>query len=152
MPSRRFLTPGARAGSTGHGYNTQPQRPLPQVADEPEITDRIRDAANMCDEPEAISAAIVDAYADLARTYDRIRHEAEVERMNVIRQALDLEQRMAEAHRRAKRQHINVSHEMRIVQQLVERAQRGNRTTPPEAIRRIERIEAKLDYRPDLAA
>ncbi len=151
-----FLAPQARAGN-GLGYLTQPTRPLPLVADPPDLTDKIRSATAMCDEPEAIGPAIINAQADLARTYDRLRHHATIQQAEQTRRLLKAEHRIADAQRRAKRQHIDVSHEIRIVQKMLDRARRSNRQQapedrqdPPAAIARLERIEARLDHRPDL--
>lgn len=148
-PSRRFLAHGA---GNGHGYRTQPQRDIPEVADDPETIARIREATSIGDEPEAPGPAIVDAYTDLARTYDRARHAAEVEARQQTRRLLDAEKRLAEAKRQAKLRHIDVSREVHVVKNMLDRARKGGRAEPEAAIHRLERIEARLDHRPDLAA
>ena len=169
-PARKFLAPQARAGN-GHGYYSQPQRPLTEatghadphlLADEAE---RVREATRMCDEPESPSAAIVDAQADLARHYDKLRHAVDVQQREQIRQHLSMEHRMAEAQRRAKLQRIDVSREMRACQVMLERSRKGcqtrtdglntcacDRCNPPAAVRKLTFVEARLDHRPDLAA
>ena len=148
-PSRRFLAHGQ---GNGHGYHTQPIRECPIVADDPEVVDRIREAVSLDDEPEAPSGAIVDAYRDLARTYDIARHSAEVEARQQVRKLLTSEDRLREVQRQAKLRHIDVSGEVHTVKRMLERARKGGRQDPPAAVERIERIEARLDYRPDLAA
>ena len=142
-PARRFMAPNGRTV-------TQPLRELPVVADEPEVVDRIREATSLFHEPEFPSKATVEALADLGRTHDRLRHAAEVEQAHAIRGALTVEQRMMDAQRRAKLQRVDVSHELHIMRQMVDRARKGGRHDPPAALARIERVEAVLDYRPDL--
>lgn len=146
----RFIAPQARAGN-GHGYLNQPLRPLPEVADPADLVDKIASATHYCDEPEAIGPDIVDAQTELARTYDRLRYEAEVELSQQTRKLLTIEQRMADAQRRAKLRHADISGEMHVVKQMLKRARKGGREDPPAALERVERIEARLDYRPDLA-
>lgn len=149
MPARKFLAPQARQGD-GHGYTNRPQRPLPEVPDSPELVARIHDRTALCDEPEAPSGAWIEAQYDLARTYDRMRHLAQVEQAHRIRACLSLEARMTEAHRRAKLQRVDVSGELYVIRQMLERARRGGRGEPPAAVDRLSRVEATLDYRPDL--
>lgn len=112
MPARKFIAPQARSGD-GHGYLNRPPRPLPEAIDpigdyrDAELVAKIADATDYCDEPEAISADIVNAQADLGRTYDRLRHNAEIEQREQNRQAVTeavgpliaAEHRMAEARR-----------------------------------------------------
>ena len=149
-PASRFLAPQGRAGN-GHGYLNQPIRPLPEVADHPDLVAKIANATHHCDEPEAPGPAIVDAITDLARTYDRIRYTAEIEAAQQSRRLLTIEQRMADAQRRAKRRHADISGEMHAIKAMLARARSGGRTDPPAAHERLERIEARLDYRHDLA-
>jgi hypothetical protein len=150
-PTRRFLAPGARAGN-GYGHLTEPLRPIPETADEPHVIERIETRTNLCDEPEEIGPAIVDAYADLARTYDRLRHEAELEQLGRLRETLTLEQRLVEIQRKAKRQHVDISREAHALRAILERARIGGRAEPVSATIKIRAIEARLDHRPDLAA
>lgn len=152
-PASRFLAPQARAGN-GRGYLSQPGRPLPDTPehpDHPDLVAKIAGATCHCDEPEAVGPAIVDAFTDLARTYDRIRHTAEIENLQQARRLLSMEQRMADVQRRAKRRHADVSGEMHAIKCMLERARKGGRDEPSAAFERIERIEARLDYRHDLA-
>lgn len=151
-PSRRFIAPQARAGN-GHGYLTQPQRPYPEHSDPDELAreqERVATHTKHCDEPEAIGDAIVNAQTELARTYDRIRYTADIEHAHQIREQLSMEQRMADARRRAKLRHADISGEMHAITKMLEHAERGGRKTPPAAVTRLQRIEARLDYRWDL--
>ena len=138
MAARRFLAPQARAGN-GHGYLSQPERELPPVADEPDVVDRIRSATSMCDEPEAPSAAWVDAEAELAAERNRLRLLKLAETARGIRQTLTIENRMRDAHRRAKLKHIDVSREFYVMRKMIAR---GNETA---ASQRLEKLEAQLD-------
>jgi hypothetical protein len=165
MPTRKFIAPQAKAGD-GHGYLNRPPRPIPEGIDpvhdyrDAETVARIAAATHYCDEPEAISDDIVDAFRDLGRTYDRLRHNAEVEQREHNRQALTqavgpliaAEHRMNEARRRAKLQHVDVSHELHIMRRDLDRARNGGRDNPTNVIARLERLEARLDHRPDLDA
>lgn len=153
MPARRFLAPQARSGN-GHGYLTQPQRPYPEHSDPTELArerERVAEHTRMCDEPEAPGPDIIDAQRDLARTYDRLRHHADVQQREEIRQHLTVEHRMAEAHRRAKQQRIDLSSELHACKQMLDRARKGGRTEPPALLRKLTEAEARLDHRPDLA-
>lgn len=149
IPARKFLAAQARAGN-GHGYTSTPGRPLPEVADPPEVIERIRTQTNLCDEPEAPSANWIDAEADLRRTYDQQRHKIQVAAMQKIRGALNTEARMAEARRQAKMRHIDISGELHAIDLLLKRAREGGRKEPPGAVARLEKVEARLDFRPDL--
>jgi hypothetical protein len=167
-PARRFLAPNAKAGN-GHGYYSQPQRPLADsdgITDADQLADeaaRVSERSRLCDEPEAPGPAIVDAQADLARHYDYLRHLADVEQREMARRHLSMEARMAEANRRARLQRIDVSREMRACQVMLERSRKGcqtrndgldtcvcDRCNPPAAVRKLASVEARLDHRPDL--
>lgn len=151
-PARRFLAPNGRT-------TTQPLRPLPDhglatPGIDPDIAreaDLVATHSKLCDEPEFPSKATVSAMADLAKTYDRLRYLSDVESAQQSRRLLTIEQRMADAVRRAKIRHADITGEMHVIRQMLDRARKGGRPDPPSAIERIERIEARLDYRPDLA-
>jgi hypothetical protein len=157
MPARKFLAPAARAGN-GHGYLTQPARPCPEVADDPDLVAKIASATHYCDEPEYPDADIVNAQAELNRTYDRLRHHADIEQREHDRRALTeavgpliaAEHRMNEARRRAKLQHVDISHELHIMRRDLDRARAGGRDNPRTVLDRLARVEAQLDHRPDL--
>lgn len=138
MPARRFLAPGARVGQ-GLGYLSQPARPLPEVADEPEVIDRIRSATSTCDEPEAPSGAWVDAQSELAAERNRLRVLLRAQTARQDRQSITIENRMRDAHRRAKLQHIDMTGEFHVQRKMIER---GNQAA---ALTRLERVEARLD-------
>lgn len=142
-PARKFLAPNGRIAG-------KPLRELHDGGDPPEVVARIAEATSLCDEPEMPSKATVDAHAELARTYDRLRYCAELEQARKTRQMLSIEARMADVQRRAKLRGANVSGEMHVVKKMLDRARNGGRKDPPAAFERIERIEYRLDWRPDL--
>lgn len=146
QPSRRFLAPGARSGD-GHGYLTKPLRPLTSttIPDEPHVVERIASATNLADEPEFVSDAICDGYAEVADFHRSQQHIKAVTAARVLRPLLDAEDRIRDAERRAKHAHRNLSSEFHVLRQMLGRAERGGRKTPPAALTRLERIEASLD-------
>lgn len=154
QPARRFMAPGARSGN-GHGYYTQPQRPLPHAGDTPELATeaaRVADRNRFCDEPEYPDRAIVDAYGELARTYDMVRRAQELEELQRARVLLTAEQRLRDAQHKAKRRHVNLTGEFHAVRSMLDQAKRGGRKDPPSAVRALERIEARLDGPSEAAA
>jgi hypothetical protein len=100
-------------------------------------------------EPECVGPAIVDAYGELARSFDALRHAADVEAAQQSRRLLDAEQRVTAAQARAKQRHMDMSGEFHAIGQMLKRAKDGGRREPNAAIRRLERVEAKLDGEPD---
>lgn len=138
MAARRFLAPQARSGN-GLGYLSQPPRPLPEVADSPEVIERIRSATSTCDEPESPSKAWVDAEVELAAERNRLRLLKQAETARGVRQTLSLESRMLDANRRAKLKHIDLTGEFHVMRKMLDR---GNEATATE---RLERLEARLD-------
>lgn len=154
QPARKFLAPGGRSGN-GHGFYTQPQRPLPHGADTPELAleaGRVADRTHLCDEPEFPGSAIVDAYGELARTYDMVRRAREREERQEARALLTAEQRLKDAQHRAKRQHVNLTGEFHKVRSMLDRAKRGGHKEPQSALHHLEKIESTLDGPADIAA
>jgi hypothetical protein len=174
---RRFLAP---TGSGGNGaYVSQPLRGVPEVQSDaseaaaravevsPEVAERIRAAATLYDEPESIGAAVA-SYVEVAHKVDSLRRAREIEDMRERRRSLSLEQRMEDARQRAKRQHVDISHELHVIAKALERARRSQREgavpesrdelrearrrrglEPPAAVRRMEAVEALLDRPPE---
>lgn len=141
---RRFLAPGGRSGN-GHGYLSTPQRE-PQPGESPETLARIAAATSILDEPESPGPAVIDAQADLAAHYNALRRAAEIEAAQANRQGVSIENRMADARRRAKMQHTNIAGELYVITKMIRRSQRAGHTSdPPAALRRLEALEARLD-------
>lgn len=102
-------------------------------------------------EPEKVTDSENDSEdAELERK--RERHDAEVQARRKDRKLLSAEARLVEVRRRAKQRQLNVSHEAHIAEKMIDRARRGGRPVPEAAVTKIERLEERLDYRPDLAA
>lgn len=116
--------------------------------DPPETRKRIHEASALCDEPEKVGPAILDAYGESARYYETLRHQAQVQAAQEARKQLTPEQRLAGVLERAKRQHTDVASETRLIGRLLERAARGGRRAPQTAIDKLTRLEAKLDGAP----
>lgn len=147
--ARKFLAPRARPGN-GHGYLSEPLRPLEGTeyhVDPPEAVERVAGALRMCDEPECCSEDVV-SYAESAFTADTLRHAAEVEVAQEDRKRLEMEQRIVNAERRARLQHMNLSGEFFLIRKMLDRAQAGGRKEPEGAVRRLEDAEAVLDGQP----
>jgi hypothetical protein len=138
MPARRFLASQARAGD-GLGYLSQPERELPVVADPPEVAERIGEARSMCDEPEAPSRAWVDAEAELAVERNRLRLLHRAEQAQRARQFVSMENRMRDADRRAKLQHVDLTSEFFVLRKMLGRGKER------AALVRLEGLEARLD-------
>lgn len=155
-PARRFLAAQGRSGN-GHGYSTQPQREYPVVADEPDVVERIRDATNICDEPESESGAWLDATADRAFMVNQQARIADIAQAQGMRPLLSMEQRMADAQRRAKMQHVDCRSEFTALRRMLDTAKtesdKRRARTEAAAERRLQRVESKLDQLPgELAA
>lgn len=119
-PARRFLAPKARAGN-GHGYLTQPTRPLESTinADEEHIVERVLSATAMCDEPEALTEAEWKAHIDKrAITAEEQRRKFESAARDRERRLMDFEQRLVTAHAEARRRCIDVSSEVRLLKHM----------------------------------
>lgn len=138
MAARRFLAPQARAGD-GRGYLNQPDREYPLAPDPPDVVERIAECRSMCDEPEAPSAAWVDAEAELAVERNRLRllHRAELAQQ--ARVFVSVENRMRDADRRAKLQHVDLTSEFFVMRKMLARGKDG------AALTRLTALEARLD-------
>lgn len=138
VPAGRFLAPN---GCT----RTKPLRELPLVADESEHIDRIREARRFADEPEMISAAILGSYADVNRRIFTQQHILEVAQAQERRPELQPQNRLRDVHRRAKDAHVDMSHEIHLVQKAIDKAQLRGQPVNPRALERLEGLEALLD-------
>jgi hypothetical protein len=114
---------------------------------EPELDDHVRDATALCDEPEMISRAISGKYGEQANGrngHTSLRHSAAVEQARDARQTWTIEKRISVVKQRAKQQHVNVSGELHVIEQMLARARSGGRRLDA-VTERIERVEALLD-------
>jgi hypothetical protein len=162
-PTGRFLAPGA-AGND-HGYRTRPPLDLPPAVHEPnphrefavlaELLDyaqRVAEARSIDHEPECIGPAIFNPDprgedASLRLWKHRALRVAEARQARTL---TSTEDRLRDAQRRAKRQHVDVSHEVHVLTAMLDRARRGGRREPPSMIARLVRLEALLDHATDL--
>lgn len=138
MSTRRFLAPQARQGD-GHGYLTQPQRPFPLVADEPDVVERIASCTSTADEPEAPSRAWVDANSELAAERNRLRLLKRAEEAREARRHVPIEGRIKAAQHKAKLRRMDVSREFFVIRKMFEHSNEKAATL------RLERLEARLD-------
>jgi hypothetical protein len=128
------------------GIRRSPLRRFPQVADEPETVDRIREARALQDEPEVIcDDAILIDWSEVALFHQSKRHAEEVAEAQRTRPELDPEVRVAAIVGRAKQAHVDLSREVFIMRAEIKRARGGGRHVPERTIRRIEGLEALLD-------
>jgi hypothetical protein len=140
MPSRRFLALGP-----GRDYTTQPPRPCPEAADEPDTLDRIRSATSTRDEPEAASAAWVASLADINRRLMSQQVIRDVAEAQASRPALTPQNRLETVRQRAKHAHVDMSHPIHLVQRAIDKARLRDQPVTQAALDRLEGLEALLD-------
>jgi hypothetical protein len=137
-PAGRFLAPNGRT-------RTKPLRELPQVADEPEQVDRIREARRFADEPEGIGPAILTSYAEVNRRIMSQQIVLEVAAAQDRRPELSPQNRLDTVHQRAKHAHVDMSHPIHLVQKAIDKARLREQPIAPAALVRLEGLEALLD-------
>ncbi len=142
QPARKFLALGA---GNGTGYTRQPLRECPQVADEPERVEQIAACTDIRDEPEALSGAWLQDWAEVAQLHKSQQHAKDVAAAKVLRPMLAAEDRLKDIHRRAKHSHVDLSHELSIMRRELDRARTGGRQPLPRTLDRMERLEGGLD-------
>lgn len=142
----RFLAPGASAGD-GKGYRHAPPRRLDKgaPADPPAVVERVRAAASLRDEPEAIGPAILDPQGDDAAYLDRLRRDAELQAAILARRALASEDRLREIMRRAKLKRVDVRKEVYVMEAMLERSRRAGQGAPVKLVGHFERAEKRID-------
>lgn len=142
MPARRppgrFLAPNGRTRTT-------PLRECPLVADEPDTIDRIREARRFADEPEQISGAILESWAEVNRRILTQQHILDVAEAQQRRPELTPQNRLDDIHRRAKHAHVDLSHPIHLVQRAIDKARLRDQPVNPAALGRLEGLEALLD-------
>jgi hypothetical protein len=137
-PAGRFLAPNGRT-------TTKPLRELPQVADEPEQVDRIREARNIRDEPECIGPAWLEDWEQVRQLHRSQQHIKDVIDMQDIRPTLSIEDRVRDIQRRAKHGGYDLRRETALMLRDIERANAGGRRAPARVYERAEGLEALLD-------
>lgn len=137
QPRRRFMT--------ANGSRSTPLRECPIVADEPETVERIAAATNVRDEPEMISGAILDSYAESNAFKHAQQHMADVLAAQQIRPLLNAEDRLKDIHRRAKHARVDLTHEIGIMHRDLEKARQRGADPKPHTLQRLTNVEGLLD-------
>jgi hypothetical protein len=97
------------------------------------------------DEPECVGPAILDSYAESAAFRYTQQHALDVARAQVTRQQLSADDRVRDIQRRARYAHVDMSHEVHLMQRDIDRAKVGNRKPPKRVVERLEGLESLLD-------
>lgn len=137
VPAGRFLGP--------NGIRHAPMREVPVIADEKQLVDRIRDAASIRDEPECVGPRWLKDYADAAKLHQSQQHSLDVANAQTTRPLLAAEDRLKDLHRRAKHSHVDLSHEIHIMQRELNQARLRGRPAPVRVLVRMTRLETTLD-------
>jgi hypothetical protein len=124
-----FLGYGTRHDHEGNGYVHDPR-------------------LAMRDEPEAIGPAIVDGYAEVAAFHRSQQHAKDVAAMQTLRPLLKAEDRLKDIHRRAKHSHVDLSHEIHIMERDLKRAREKGKDAPKRTLERLGKVESLLDCLP----
>ena len=96
-------------------------------------------------EPECIGPAIVDGYASIAAFHRTQQHALHVAEAQQARPLLKAEDRLRDLKRRAKHSHVDISHELHIMQRDVDKARLRGQPVPERVLTRCERLEGTLD-------
>jgi predicted RNase H-like nuclease (RuvC/YqgF family) len=124
MPARRFLAAQARAGN-GLGYLSQPDREFPTVADPPEVVARIAEARTIRDEPEALDTGDYRRHIDKrAKLVEDQRQKFETKAREQARRLMNFEERLTAVREQARRRHIDISSEVRLLRHMRQSAKR----------------------------
>lgn len=137
QPAGRFLGP--------IGVRYKPMRDLPIVRDEQDLIDRIKDATSIRDEPEMIGPAILNSYAESNAFKHSQQHQADVLNAQQIRPQLKAEDRIRDIQRRAKHAHIDLTHEISIMERDLRKARERGHEPKQHTLDRIWRLESTLD-------
>ncbi len=96
-------------------------------------------------EPECVGPAILESYAQInARIYTQ-QHALEVAAAQQRRPELTPQNRHDDLHRRAKHAHVDLSHELHLVQRAIDKARMRDQPVSPAVLDRLERLEALMD-------
>lgn len=142
QPRGRFMT--------RNGFSSTPQRDVPSQGVHEE--DRRREVELVAthtdprDEPECITdRAILKDWAEVARFLHSLQHAKDVERAMETRPDLPPQKRLDDVHRRAKHAHVDLSHEIHLVQRAVDKAREREQPVSASALERLAGLEALLD-------
>jgi hypothetical protein len=96
-------------------------------------------------EPECVGPAIVENYAEVNRLIFTQQHAVDVAQAQERRPGLCPDHRVADVRRRAKDAHVDLSHELHLVQRAIDKARLRGQPVAPSALVRLEGLEALLD-------
>jgi hypothetical protein len=144
QPAGTFLSPTGLRNTPMRRLDTHPDAPYDEQRRIEQ--ERVREASSIRDEPEVITdKAILRDWEQVARLHQSQQHALDVANMQTIRPTLPPEKRLEDIQRRAKHAHVNLSSEVRVMDDQIRRARTGNRNPPGRVLRRLETIEALLD-------
>jgi hypothetical protein len=125
-----FLAPAARPGDTIDGdrlgYVTNPN-------------------LAMRGEPECIGPAILESYAAVNKLLFTQQHLLDVAAAQERRPAIPPDKRLRDVYRRAKDAHVDLSHEIHLIQRALDKARLRGQPVAQPALDRLEGLEALLD-------
>lgn len=96
-------------------------------------------------EPECIGPAILDSYAESNAFRFSQQHAVDVAAAQSLRPQLAAEDRLRDIHRRAKHAHVDLSHEIHIMNRDLEKSRKRGQGAPVHTLERLERVEGLLD-------
>ena len=97
------------------------------------------------DEPECIGPAILEDYAQVAMLHRSQQHAVDVACAQQTRPLLPPACRHADLYRRAKAAHVDLTHELHIIDRHITKARFAGRDIPGHVLIRLEGLEALLD-------
>jgi hypothetical protein len=140
-PAGRFLGPS--------GIRYSPMREVPSLgAHEEDIrreAETVRDATTIRDEPEMVGPAILESYAQVNRRILTQQYILDVAEAQERRPELTPQNRLDTVYQRAKHAHVDMSHEIHLVQKAIDKARLRGQPVKPTALERLTGLEALLD-------
>lgn len=130
-------------------FLARPRQDVPSIDGNPDMVERMREATALCDEPEMIGPAILDPKSDRDRMAKAQAFALKVQALAEAAEArpeLPVRARIMDVRRRAKRHHVDLSHELHILEQALDRAQAGGRRFPGGQEARLGRLEELMDH------
>jgi hypothetical protein len=122
---------------------SEPRRFLAPLGKPRDYVDRPELAVR--DEPECIGPAILASYAEVNRLIFTQQHVRDVAEAQERRPALSPDCRSRDLRRRAKVAHVDLSHELHIIDRHIVKARLAGRDVPGHVFTRLEGLEALLD-------
>jgi hypothetical protein len=96
-------------------------------------------------EPECVGPALVESMAEVNRRILTQQHILEVAEAQQRRPELTPQNRLDTVYQRAKHAHVDMSHEIHLVQRAIDKARLREQPVKPAALNRLEGLEALLD-------